>query len=496
MWSSILNATGLTTADGDSQITDSEDSHDSTSSVDSDSSHSTIDVLNETQIEKEIHSPSEEKGKTIPQSPVIVRNKPRNMPNAKSRDPSPGKVLRVPPLTETKWKELESKNDTTAINEHTLRVQRYMDQVLIGLVNDRSFTKNRLVSIEGKCDRVQEMFSELVSFKSTLKDEVKTEIKAEIKDQLQEEMVEELEKTAQNLRQDMIEDQGEFSAQIEERISSLEEHAAKSEAINQKNRRRMLNAQWEVCKRGIVLEGLEQNKSNGKLVREAQWETKRLVEADVLTALNMKDEVEIDTAFRLPRRNNPKNKPDKVVIRLVSQHHKTLIMSNLKNLKGNEKAKYWHFEDEVPELLREAQRIGGMIAYQFRLRNKECDTRVVFKDFKYRVKYRNKGERDGWKFMTDNEMESLLPDSFEKADNESLWFTGEHTKAYNFGPLPRNADNEGDEDMDAESDSSQGTSQGRNNKRASNAGISAAQKRKQSDTTNRRDSTSKKNRGQ
>ena len=99
-------------------------------------------------------------------------------------------------------------------------------------------------------------------------------------------------------------------------------------------------------------------------------------------------------------------------------------MSSLRNLKGKDSCKKWHFANEVPELLRPCKKAVNQIMYQFCKNNPGNDTKFYFEGFKYTAQYRKKGQQK-WISMTEQEMDLLMPERLKMEDIERNWANGE-----------------------------------------------------------------------
>ena len=110
---------------------------------------------------------------------------------------------------------------------------------------------------------------------------------------------------------------------------------------------------------------------------------------------------------------------------------KAMVMANLRNLKGNDSCKKWHFANEVPELLRPCKKAVNQIMYLFRKQNPGTETKPIFSGFKYTAQFRKK-EQQKWISMTVHQMDSLVPGRLREQDLERIWAT---KKDDNFGSL-------------------------------------------------------------
>ena len=289
--------------------------------------------------------------------------------------------------------------------------------------DESSFLATTIGQIHEVCDSLQEhaknlqeaatRFQCLLLEQAKLKDKMKIEIINEAKQIIDDKIAKKMDSVDQRVR-NLEQDQ----AETEEKVSAQDWKVKKV-------MKSLLISQWKNCSRSVVIDGIPQDvRGDGTLDKEEQWETKLRIEKEVLPALNLDGPVIIDSAKRLTRKlKTTVVKPEKILVQFRTTDMKNMVMSRLKNLKGKDFCKKWHFANEVPELLRPCKKAVNQILYQFRKKCPGNDTKFIFEGFKYTAQYRKKGQQK-WISMTEHEMDLLMPERLKVADIERIWAIG------------------------------------------------------------------------
>ena len=185
-----------------------------------------------------------------------------------------------------------------------------------------------------------------------------------------------------------------------------------------KRDKQITSMQWEVANRTILVSNVKTlnepktvKDSAGREYlqydRENQSETLDIVRKEICPVFDI-DPLLVVKAYRIPRPRTSKSKnPPRLTFTVANYETAMKIMTNLKILKNHDKGGRWHFEKDVPAMLRDLKRIGDTISHEYRQEYRNAIVRISFPGDKLTVKVKNTAD-EMWHTLDNLEMEQYL----------------------------------------------------------------------------------------
>ena len=185
-----------------------------------------------------------------------------------------------------------------------------------------------------------------------------------------------------------------------------------------KRDKQITSIQWEVANRTILVSNVKTlndpkvikdsaGREHLQYERESMNETLDIVRKEICPVFDV-DPLMVVKAYRIPRPRTTKSKnPPRLTFTVANYETAMKIMTGLKVLKNHEKGSRWHFEKDVPAMLRDLKRIGDSISHEYRQEHKNAIVRISFPGDKLTVKVKNTAD-EMWHTLDNLEMEHYL----------------------------------------------------------------------------------------